>query len=122
MLPRKTPVVQIIIMSAMLHSLVPAGNAQGLFNYTSDTKNHCLWFKGHWNPAKKNVFIIDKDSLGKGGGTITITAGGDIQLQSSGKDEWNKTVEVALKSVDDWEKKLDDPASNTDLPSYHLNT
>src|SRR5882724_2463199 len=86
-------------------------------------KSHVLWFNGHWSPANKNIFIIDKDSLKKGaGGTITIKRGGEIQVKTEGADEWNKKVDEALKSIDTWEKKLDDPASNTDPTSYHLNT
>ncbi len=95
-----------------------------LFNVKPiNPQGHLLWFNGHFSPTNKNLFIIDKDSAAKGGGgTITIKPGGDVQVKSSGGDEWNKRVDDALSSIDTWEKKLDDPASNTDLTAFHMNT
>lgn len=100
------------------------GDDNVLFNAKPiNPQGHLLWFNGHFSATNKKLFIIDKDSLSKGGGgTITIKPGGDIQVNSPGGDEWNKKVDDALKTIADWEKKLDDPGSNTNLTSLHMNT
>lgn len=100
------------------------GDDNVLFNAKPiNPQGHLLWFNGHFSPTNKNLFIIDKDSATKGGGgTITVKPGGEIQVNSPGGDEWNKKVDDALNSITDWEKKLDDPKSNTDPTSFHLNT
>src|SRR5450432_524533 len=88
-------------------------------------KGHFLWYKGHWSPTKKNVFIIEKDSAvggsPTGSGTITIDPDGTIHAGSGGQDEWNKKIDAGIKEVDQWVQQLGDPANNIDLTSKHLN-
>ncbi|HTQ66971.1 MAG TPA: hypothetical protein VMI12_19395 [Puia sp.] len=92
-------------------------------NSTANTqnKNHFLWWNGHWSATKKNVFIINKDSISKGG-TATVNPDGSVQVQGGGQDDWNKIVENGLNYLNDWIKQLNDPANNADLPSHDLNS
>lgn len=92
-----------------------------------DPAHQFLWFKGHWNPNNKKQFIIDKDSTNgiasgggtSSGGTVTVEPDGAVQIKSPGIDEWNKQIDEDLKTIDDWENKLEN-SSGTDLTSYHL--
>ncbi len=80
-----------------------------------------LWFTGHWNPTKKNIFIVDKDSAGRGGGTITIHPGGKITTSGKEEDEWNKKIEEGIQQMDKWVAQLTSPANNVNPDSYELN-
>jgi hypothetical protein len=82
-----------------------------------DTSQHFLWFSGHLNPAKKNVFIIAA-SGGNGGGTITIGNDGAVELKTGGVDAWNKKMDQAEQAEQRFIQQLDDPKDNLD-PSTH---
>jgi len=107
-------------------------------------RRHFLWYTGHWSPAKKNVFIIEKDSgirstrgisprdgtgdgdgtgpaTPAGSGTITVDPDGTIHTAGGGQDEWNKKIDAGVKEIDQWVQQLGDPANNIDPRSKHLN-
>jgi hypothetical protein len=88
--------------------------------------HHFLWYKGHWSPSKKNVFIIEKDSnietgASTGSGTAIVDPDGRIHVESGGQDEWNKKIDAGIRQIDQWTQQLSDPANNTDLTTHHLN-
>lgn len=102
-------------------------NAQEMFNPDSivvDSASQFLWFHGHWNPADKKQFIIDKNSAeaggGSPGGTVTVNNDGSAKLETGGIDDWNKKIDEDLNIIDDWANKLNNPSS-ADLASYDLN-
>ena len=77
-----------------------------------DTSQHFLWFTGHWSQTKKNVFIP------VGGGTVTIGGDGSVQLKTGGIDDWNKKIDQAGQSEQQFIQQLDNPQDNLE-PSTH---
>ncbi|HEY4335936.1 MAG TPA: hypothetical protein VGM89_08565, partial [Puia sp.] len=111
--------LSMLSLSALLFLAVGA-NAQ------LPDSHHFLWYKGHWSPSKKNVFIIEKDSntetgFTTGSGTVTVDPDGTIHAESGGQDEWNKKIGTAVQQIDQWTQQLSDPANNIDLTTHHLN-
>lgn len=106
------------------HSVLDAQNTNDT-DTTIDAAHQFFWFHGHWNPANKKQFIIDKDSNsvpGSGavsGGTVTLRADGSMQLNTGSANDWNKKIDEALKKIDDWETKLENPAS-ADVATFDL--
>ncbi len=109
--------------------LLTAGNlsAQKILSGDStsfDPAHQFLWFKGHWNSNNNKQFIIDKDSSINGGvaaagGTINIEPDGSVQMKTAGINDWNKKIDQSIKVIDDWDNKLETPAS-ADLATYDL--
>jgi len=95
-----------------------------------DTSQHFLWFAGHWSNTKKNTFIItaapgdpDASSPGSnppagGNSSVTINPDGSVQMSGGGVDAWNKRMDEAAKSEQQFIQQLEDPRDNLD-PATH---
>ncbi len=88
-------------------------------------KQHFLWYKGHWSPTKKNVFVIEKDSnaltgFSTGNGTLTIDPDGSIHAAGVGLDEWNKKIDDGERQLDQWTQQLQNPTYTMDPADHHL--
>jgi hypothetical protein len=83
---------------------------------------HFLWYTGHWSKTNKNQFIIDKNKgVGTGvggGGTITIGSDGSVQMSGGTVDAWNKRMNEAEQSADQYLQILDNAGDNLE-PSTH---
>jgi hypothetical protein len=84
-------------------------------------KTQFLWFTGHWSPSKKNVFIVEKDSTGSGGGTVTLRGDGSVTTTGPDLDKWNKKIDEGIKKTDDWVNQLNNPVNNIDPDEHQLN-
>ena len=84
-------------------------------------KTQYLWFTGHWSPSKKNVFIVDKDSTGSGGGTVTLHGDGSVTTSGPDLDKWNKKIDEGIKKTDDWVNQLNNPVNNIDPDEHQMN-
>ena len=112
------------IVIFLLYSLSEASFCQTAFNgMTIDTvQNHYfLWFHGHWNQQKKNTFnIIPPNGIGSGG-TATVSSSGNVNIQTSGMDDWDTFVDNGINDLDKWDKDLKSPAHDYREWSHHLN-
>jgi len=107
--------------------------AQELFQEDTvrDPAHLFLWFKGHWNPNNKRQFIIDKDQSGASpgaggggsasgnGGTVNVTPGGEVQINSDGSNHWNKKIDDGLNDLKKFEDDLNGSRSSSEW-RYHL--
>jgi hypothetical protein len=84
-------------------------------------KTQYLWFTGHWSPSKKNVFIVDKDSTGSGGGIVTVHSDGSVTASGPDEDKWNKKIDDGIKQIDDWVNQLNNPVNNVDPDEHQMN-
>ncbi|HEV2355563.1 MAG TPA: hypothetical protein VGR89_15040, partial [Puia sp.] len=106
----------------ILRAQAPATGGVGLWD-----AHHFLWFTGHWSRSGNKVrFIVDRGSVDSSanppdGGTITINTDGTVHLDNSGITEWNKKMDEALKSEEDYLRALQDPGDNLDPTTHHLN-
>jgi hypothetical protein len=87
----------------------------------STGKTRYLWFTGHWSPSKKNVFMVDKDSTGSGGGTVTIHSDGSVTTSGPDEDKWNKKIDDGIKQIDNWVSQLNNPVNNIDPDEHQMN-
>ncbi len=95
--------------------------------------SHFLWFTGHWSKTKKNTFIIaaasgDPDGSSPGAtssagdnNTVTINPDGSVQMSGGGVDDWNKRMDKAAKSEEDFIQQLEDPKDNLDPITKQFN-
>ena len=95
--------------------------------------SHFLWFTGHWSKTKKNTFIIaaasgDPDGSSPGAtssagdnNSVTINPDGSVQMSGSGIDDWNKRMDKAAKSEEDFIHQLEDPKDNLDPVTHQFN-
>ncbi|HLI91971.1 MAG TPA: hypothetical protein VKU83_00085 [Puia sp.] len=127
-------------LSLRAQAPAPATGGVGLWD-----AHHFLWFTGHWNKSGSRFrFIVDRGNTattGAGGGgaapgttgdnddppgnppdggTITIHTDGTVNLDNSGVTEWNKKMDEALKSEEDYLRALQDPGDNLDPTTHHL--
>ncbi|HXD77075.1 MAG TPA: hypothetical protein VN616_04670, partial [Puia sp.] len=54
------------------------------------------------------------------GGTITISDDGSVHISGPGVDAWNKMVDQALQSEQQFLQQLDNPKDNLDPPTHQL--
>jgi len=107
---------------------------------------HFLWFTGHWSPSNKKVFIIDArkkngngignpvggagsggdetetpgDNNPEGGGTITVDPDGSFHMKNGNTEAWNKRMDDALKSEEEYLNSLNAPGDNLDPSTKQL--
>jgi hypothetical protein len=93
----------------------------GVGNSSGGGKTSFLGYTGHWSKTKKNTFVVDKDSLGHGSGTLTISPNGSLQTGSPDNVAWNKLVDDALESQKKYEESLNNVEDNLSVSTHHLN-
>ena len=81
-----------------------------------DTSQHFLWFTGHWSKTKKNMFVIGGSI--PSGSSITVGGDGSVQISGPAVDAWNKRLDQALKSGQQYIQDLDNPQDNI-VPETH---
>jgi hypothetical protein len=104
----------------------------GASSHSATGNTQFLWYTGHWSKTNKNQFIVDKNSgVGSGvggaagssggsggGGTITIGSDGSVQMSGATVDAWNKKMDEAEQSADQYLQLLNNPGDNLE-PSTH---
>jgi hypothetical protein len=108
----------------------------------ADTGHRFLWFTGHWSTTKKNSFIITgtgggglptSGGTGPGenppggsvtpppqGGSVTISGDGSVLISGTGIDAWNRRLDRAIQSQQQYVQQLDNPQDNLDPATHQL--
>jgi hypothetical protein len=142
------PRVLLLSGALLMQGILTRGQAlrDSASSHSTVGATHFLWYTGHWSKTQKNVFIIDKSGAtgnggggaggfgggasagtggggtgsggNSGGGTITIGPDGSVQMSGGTVDAWNKKIDDAEQSADNYLQILNNQGDNLE-PSTH---